>query len=163
MDRCGVFNGAEMSRFRHVRASALLISHRAWHRYRYREQNAKSISTLERQKRNSTLCSYGRFRHFKCSHEKLSVQSRGIFAMEFSSLDFESTSGRTRQRAIDIWRCYEIFNGLCECLWFSFSSPEYAVDVWIFTILEEECFTQWYMRWIIISCKSSTFVLTETG
>lgn len=45
--------------------------------------------------------SYGRFRHFKCSHEKLSVQSGGIFAMEFGSLDFESTSGRasvTRDR-----------------------------------------------------------------
>jgi len=132
-----------MSRFRHVRASVLLISHRAWHRTDIANKTRNRFPPLGRQKRNSALCSYGHFRHFKCSHEKLSVQFGGIFAMEFDSLDFESRLAGVRGNARSTFEdVYEIFNGLCECLWFSFSSPGYAVDVWIFTIPEEECCTQ---------------------
>lgn len=125
MDRCGVFNSAEMSRFRHVRASALLISHRTWHCYRYREQNAKSISLVE------TETKFPRSRTLQTHTLNVVVKNcrdnpREIFAMEFDSFDFEEPStekeggaGGPRRRSTFEY-VYEIFNGLCECLWFSF-------------------------------------------
>lgn len=127
MDRCGVFNGAEMSRFRHVRASALLISHRAWHRYRYREQNAKSISTPSRDRNEIP-----RYVPTDVSDTLNVVMKNCLYnPEEYSrwnsvhsiSNRLAGVRGNTRSTFEDV---YEIFNGLCECLWFSFSSPEYT-------------------------------------
>lgn len=72
----------------------------------------ESISTRVRQKRNSALRAHTRFRHFKCSHEKLSGQSGEIFAMEFG-LNRPGCGAGRRSTFEDV---YEIFNGLCERL-----------------------------------------------
>lgn len=99
---------------------------------------------------------HGRLRRSKCSHEKLSGQSGGIFAMEFGS----SRPGRKAERRSTFEDVYEIFNGLCEPLWFGFLREYISSTCGYLQFLKRNVARELDIRWISDGEKKCTLVLT---